>query len=524
MPVNPTHPGVYIQEIPSGVRTITRVATSITAFVGRAERGVVGEPTVCRDFGEFDRRFGGLWSDGPMSYAVDDFFANGGTEAMIVRLFAADEDDGITNLTIGSLRLRAVSEGSWGNRLSGQVSNPEDPASAAETAGRFGLVEDDLFDLTVDDTGSGAGETFRNITVNMSGGAARVDRVLDQSSSLVRLALDDNGDPVLPRTRPSASTTPSGTDGNDGSELGSADFIGSEDERSGIHCLLDADLFNLLCIPPDTRGGTLDRLVRESAAKLCADERAIFIVDPPANWDSDPADAAAKVRADQLDPTKAVLSLAHAADAALFFPRLRKRDPLRGGQMDVFASCGAVAGVIARTDASRGVWKAPAGTEAAVAAVEELTVELTDEEQGLLNPIAVNCLRLLPHIGLVVWGSRTLRGSDQFSDEFKYLPVRRLALFIEESLYRGTDWVVFEPNDEPLWAQIRQSVGAFMQALFRQGALAGSSANDSYFVKCDRETMTQDDIDRGIVNIVVGFAPLQPAEFVVISIRQVHTA
>lgn len=210
--------------------------------------------------------------------------------------------------------------------------------------------------------------------------------------------------------------------------------------------------------------------------------------------------------------------------AALFFPRLRKRDPLLGGQMDTFAPCGAVAGVMARTDANRGVWKAPAGTNASILGAAELTVKFTDAENGLLNPSAVNCLRSFPALGRVVWGSRTLKGSDQLADDFKYVPVRRLALFIEESLYRGTQWVVFEPNDEPLWAQIRLSVGAFMQRLFGQGAFQGASPGEAYFVECDSETATQDDINRGIVNIIVGFAPLQPAEFVIISIQQICSA
>jgi uncharacterized protein len=219
-----------------------------------------------------------------------------------------------------------------------------------------------------------------------------------------------------------------------------------------------------------------------------------------------------------------VLSLTYAANAALYFPRLRKRDPLRGGQMDVFVPCGAVAGVMARTDVNRGVWKAPAGMNATISGAEELTVKLTDDENGLVNPIGVNCLRSFPNLGRVVWGARTLRGSDQLSDDYKYVPVRRLALYIEESLYRGTQWVVFEPNDEPLWALIRLSVGAFMQRLFRQGAFQGASQREAYFVKCDSETTTQDDINRGIVNIVVGFAPLQPAEFVIISIQQIRSA
>ena len=144
-----------------------------------------------------------------------------------------------------------------------------------------------------------------------------------------------------------------------------------------------------------------------------------------------------------------------------------------------------------------------------------------DAENGDLNPLGINCLRSFPVVGRVVWGSRTLRGADQLADEWKYVPVRRTALFIEESLYRGTQWVVFEPNDEPLWAQIRLNVGAFMQGLFRQGAFQGSTPREAYFVKCDKETTTQNDINLGIVNIVVGFAPLKPAEFVIIKLQQI---
>jgi phage tail sheath protein FI len=166
------------------------------------------------------------------------------------------------------------------------------------------------------------------------------------------------------------------------------------------------------------------------------------------------------------------------------------------------------------------VWKAPAGIDATLRGVVELEVKLTDRENGLLNPTGVNCLRAFPEIGRVVWGARTLRGADSLASEWKYVPVRRLALFIEESLFRGTKWVVFEPNDEPLWAQIRLNVGAFMQNLFRQGAFQGTSPRDAYFVKCDRETTTQNDINLGVVNIVVGFAPLKPAEFVVIKLQQ----
>jgi phage tail sheath protein FI len=207
-------------------------------------------------------------------------------------------------------------------------------------------------------------------------------------------------------------------------------------------------------------------------------------------------------------------------NAALFFPRLRQPNFLHDNQMEEFTPSGAVAGVFARTDAQRGVWKAPAGLEATLVGVPALSVALNDPENGELNPLGVNCLRAMPAVGPVVWGSRSLQGDDRLASEWKYIPVRRLALFLEESLYRGTQWVVFEPNDEPLWAQIRLNVGAFMQNLFRQGAFAGRTPQEAYFVKCDRETTTQNDIDRGIVNILVGFAPLKPAEFVVIKLQQ----
>jgi phage tail sheath protein FI len=206
-------------------------------------------------------------------------------------------------------------------------------------------------------------------------------------------------------------------------------------------------------------------------------------------------------------------------NAALYFPRVRMADPELGGALESFPPCGVIAGVMARTDAERGVWKAPANQ--ALLGVSELTVKLTDGENGRLNPQGVNCLRTFPVIGHVVWGARTLDGADALASEWKYVPVRRLALFLEESLYRGTQWVVFEPNDEPLWAQIRLNVGAFMQNLFRQGAFQGTTPREAYFVKCDKETTTQNDINLGIVNILVGFAPLKPAEFVIIRIQQI---
>jgi phage tail sheath protein FI len=209
-----------------------------------------------------------------------------------------------------------------------------------------------------------------------------------------------------------------------------------------------------------------------------------------------------------------------ARNAAVYYPRVLQSDPLRDNQISSFVPCGMIAGLMARTDSSRGVWKAPAGIDAALNGIQGLEVVLTDGENGTLNQVGINCLRTFPVYGRVSWGARTLRGADQAADEYKYIPVRRTALFIEETLFRGLKWVVFEPNDEPLWSQIRLNVGAFMHNLFRQGAFQGTTPRDAYFVKCDKETTTQNDINLGIVNVVVGFAPLKPAEFVIVKLQQ----
>ena len=527
MPITPTYPGVYVQEIESGVRTVAGVATSIAAFVGRTKKGPVAEPTTCFNMGEFNRQFGGLWADSNVSYAVDDFFANGGGQCLIVRLFEEDGDGGFATLTIGTapdqtLELVAKTPGSWGNNLKGTIIRPDtdDPGGAAAAADRYGLTVDDIFDLTIEDTETGVTEVFRTISMNESAGQRRFDNILKAQSNLVSAPEV----PTFSSSRPEHEAASTVSGGNDGLELTDGTYNGDPESKTGMQALRKADTFNLLCIPPDTRTASLPKAVREAAAALCAEERALYIVDPPNEWDANP-DIAAKAALDaQRDATDQVLPLTNARNAALYFPRLVKRDPLRGGQIDAFAPCGAVAGVMARTDVNRGVFKAPAGLASTIANTHALTVKLTDNENGMLNPIGCNCLRSFQNIGRVVWGARTLAGLDVLSDDYKYVSVRRLALFIEESLYRGTQWVVFEGNDEPLWAQIRLSVGAFMQRLFRQGAFQGTSPKEAFFVKCDSSTTTQDDINRGIVNIAVGFAPLQPAEFVVISIQQIRSA
>jgi phage tail sheath protein FI len=734
MPVTPTYPGVYVEEVPSGVRTITGVATSITAFIGRAKRGPVNESVTINSFADFERIFGGLWVDSPMSYAVRDFYLNGGSQAIVVRLFhpffaedadreaalqaaqavkkavddaaeaikevakacsakakeyqgksveekkaadavakaaedaaklpdaspysvsqsalkaagtydegdpkaaaaeavakapgrsasektsavaaAADKAKAYTSeemkktasnlvakatedaaelsgatldsvvkaaadavgvaapltkarLTLNGVTLEAASEGSWGNSLRARVDHDVHLSDAARA---FGLTADDLINLTVRDMSTGVTEQLRNVSVKE--GPRRLDRVLINESNLVRLAGE------LPQKRPEANDAPlqaivadktvdppklgeidaalqlqleAGTtddakeearktaaaaelrkdpfrsnlrsvgvadlQASNGQGLVDKDYVGpgTADNKMGLYALEKADLFNLLCIPADIRDGDTPKEVYREAVKYCKDRRALLIVDPPAKWSAN-RDTAAKTARDGL--TGLGLSSDAACNAALYFPRVVQADPLREGQLDTFVPCGIVAGIISRTDTQRGIWKAPAGLDAAVTGVQRLAANLTDAENGMLNPLGINCLRTFPVAGTVVWGARTLRGADQLADEYKYVPVRRLALYIEESLYRGTQWVVFEPNDEPLWAQIRLNVGAFMHNLFRQGAFQGRTPREAYFVKCDKGTTTQNDINLGIVNIVVGFAPLKPAEFVIISLQQ----
>lgn len=634
MPVAVSYPGVYIEEISSGVRTITGVATSITAFIGRAKRGPVDEPTTINGLADFERIFGGLWQESRLGFAVRDFFLNGGGQAVIVRVFhpkyasssdqseakaaaeavaneaktaagidpnavldeakaknikdkakaKADEfkdksdsekqavqavlttidstskkdakvgdvikaiDDAASKaapvakaqLEVGKsnkLMLEAAYEGAWANNLRVRVDH-ERPKELPESFKAFALVDADLFNLTVRDMKTGDTEVYRNVTVKP--GPRTVDKVLENESKLIKVSkmsadtpeetdkgLNDEDKKIIPFSKDDVEKNKRSmkvkVEAEDGLHLKQEDFTGNnkEADREGLYALerlfARDGLFNLLCIPPykfDDPSGDVDKDLWDKAAKYCEKRRAMLLIDPPSAW---------KRKTDARDNFVGGSNEypgIRSKNAAIFFPRLIQPNALRDNQMEDFVPCGAIAGIFARTDVQRGVWKAPAGIEATLVGVPKLSVPLTDEENGELNPLGINCLRSFPAAGRIVWGSRTLRGADQLADEWKYIPVRRTALYIEESLYRGTQWVVFEPNDEPLWAQIRLNIGAFMHNLFRQGAFQGTTPKEAYFVKCDKETTTQNDINLGIVNIVVGFAPLKPAEFVVIKLQQ----
>lgn len=738
MPVIPTYPGVYVQEVPSGVRTIAGVSTSVTAFLGAAGRGPLNRPVRVLNYADYERRFGGLLLGSYMSYAVLQFFLNGGSEAWIVRL--AKQADPATlvlldNAGNDALQLTACDAGAAGNLIEVRVdyatSNPastfnlnltynpvESPGeviverfenltmnsadaryvvdvldasrlvkaerladlnalvagtSVSADVGDVGTLLDaghDQFRVSVDGkppvtvrlvpgtdnagntptarltnlckgieaalpdatcvrnnntiviTSKSSGETSsvrvlpgltRDLSARLklgtANGGVETDAVAairpklipapgtltgdtlagavnlpDGTHHALKISLD-NGAPVeidlgttainpadLPTlavlvqekvraARPANSAfsgftaraendklvLASGTRGRGSSVVVlAADansiaaelkliagavatpgkeetlqgglevpytpadeavvFAGSRAKREGLYALEEVDIFNLLCMP-----GVTDPDALAEADAYCRERRAFLIVDAPVATVGDP---------EQIVTAVAGTALPKSNFAAVYYPWLQIANPLKNGKLEKFPPSGTIAGLYARTDSARGVWKAPAGTDATLVGVQGVSYSLTDPETGVLNPKGVNCVRVFPVFGAVAWGARTLRGANEMADEYKYIPVRRTALFIEETLYRNLKWVVFEPNDEPLWAQIRLNVGAFLHGLFRQGAFQGRTPREAYFVKCDGETTTQDDINQGIVNIQVGFAPLKPAEFVIITLQQ----
>ncbi|MFJ2171808.1 phage tail sheath family protein [Streptomyces sp. NPDC087851] len=609
MPTHMGYPGVYIEELPSSVRTIASVTTSVTAFVGHTRRGPLNQPVRVTSFADFERRFGGLTSRGAVGYAVHQFFGNGGTVAVIARVAKAGtgKEACVTlNSTEGKsdcpvLEVHAKEPGGWGSRL--RVAVDHDTPTPDRT-----------FNLQVLDARGGARESFTGLSMDPDHGRF-VETVVNSGSGLVRVkALDrDRPDPSGTVSKPFAAKLPAldvelkvkigevereftlhdphhdgeaptnvvelalllerklrslpdapgkhtyagvqvtpfgrriqvvagsidpadvvrfvgecandlGLEGSvnppafaleggeDGDPPGPRDLIGSETAKTGMQALRDVDDVNLLVLPElSAYESTADMVTVVSAAgQLCQERRIFLLVDSPSAWGN-------------VDAARAGIGSFDAVrgdHAALYFPHVQLTDPLTG-RLRAFPPSGAVAGVIARVDSERGVWKAPAGTEARLAGVRSLTVKLTDRENGLLGPLGVNCLRTFPVVGPLVWGARTLAGSDALDSEWKYVPVRRLALHVEESLYRGLQWVVFEPNTEQLWQQIRLKASAYLNDLFRQGAFQGGTPREAYFVKCDKDTTTEADIDNGVVNVVIGIAPVKPAEFVIVKIQQV---
>jgi Bacteriophage tail sheath protein len=511
-------PGVYVEEIPSGVRTITGVATSITLFVGWAARGPINYPVLILSWADFVRVYGGFAAQtnagSPyLGYAVSQFFLNGGTQAYVLRL--ASGDAAAAALKLGGLTFTAgttdangnvvANPGVWAQNYGITIKNQLDPKTKKPN-GRFRVQ------VMLAPLGGGSEavvESYENLAVvnpDPQGAGRYVVDVINKQSSLVTVAVDKGtvnppDDTDSTKASPKLGDTTKGADGTPLLPNTDGKFETALTALATTGSVLDQiDLFNLVCVP-----GEIDPTTLIALGQYCETRRAFLIAD------SDPTVS---------DITKVKLPT-NGKNSAFYYPWVQAPDALDENRPENFPPCGFVAGIYARTDGTRGVWKAPAGTDASVIGASGLSLTLTESQNGVLNPLAVNCIRNFNVYGTVLWGARTMQGNDEVGSEWKYIPVRRTALFIEESLFRALKWVVFEPNDEPLWAEIRLNVGAFMQNLFRQGAFQGKTPSEAYFVKCDKETTTQNDINLGIVNIVVGFAPLKPAEFVVIKIQQI---
>jgi uncharacterized protein len=580
MPGNYTFPGVYVEEIPSGVRPIVGVSTSNTAFVDFFARGPIDKAVRITGFEDFNRQFGGFDRRSEASYAIYQYFLNGGNIAWVVRVITSNAEPATRTLvssTSGAaygsgygtgqfrdaFQVFAASPGLWGNNLQVAIDHKETQPE------EFNLVVRQLVEINGQRQVLQS-EIFRNLNPSEIGPTGLPNmryavNVINSESSLIRLQRlgvggqpESNGEDVIgkpddaiflwlgsdgywgkkdksnPESKPEMNEAKPEWKGHvkfkpeasDGFVPGSPSWSASEGsfallgqdsgklaKNGGIYMLekIAPDIFNILCIPAVANLSESSRKkVLAATARLCEVNRAFLIVDIPPNIKSPDDMTKYKSNSGELPGTNF---------AAVYYPRLNMADPLNENRPKDVGPSGTVAGIYARTDARRGVWKAPAGTEATLEGVDVIRT-LTDLENGGLNPLGVNVLRNFPIYSNIVWGARTLQGADQQASEWKYVPVRRTALYIEESLYQGLKWVVFEPNDEPLWASIRLNVGAFMQNLFRQGAFQGKTPREAYFVKCDKETTTQTDINLGIVNIIVGFAPLKPAEFVIIKLQQ----
>lgn len=500
MSITFTYPGVYIQEIPDSEHTIPRVSTSTTAFIGIAKKGPVDEATTIHSFTGYERIFGGIWDKSNLSIAVAQYFLNGGREAVVVRVhdhakIATFQIDG------SDLRLQASSVGIWGTnldiRISYQLENDIMDKYDNTTA----------FSLTVKDTETKAWEIFRNLSTGR-GDKRYISHLVNKWSNLIRVI-----EPVSELKKPPEGkfklVNDSASDGyrylTDDKIIGNRGLSGT-----GIYSLDEVESISMLCIPPYSEDNTTSKNVYLKALEYCEARRAILIVDPPEKWTT------SKPTIDEIEKEFGNI---RRPNAVVFLPRIKASDHIQKNNGDNFRSLvpsGVVAGMISRIDVKGGVWKGPAGIEVTLVGVFDFTLQLTDEDTEMLNSLGINCLRMIPSSGVVVSGYTTM----STTDEWKYLPVRRTALFIEESLYRGTQWAVFEPNNEVLWSQIRHNVGAFMQGLFRKGAFQGATPEEAYLIKCDHETTKQYDINRGVVNIIVGFAPLKSSEFVILRIQQ----
>jgi len=521
MPINPTYPGIYIEELPGSTHTITPAPTSITVFVGYSHPFKTQNfltAVQLFSFTDYERFFGGFFSsdlfDTRLAYAVNQFFLNGGTNAYIVGLQPQYYDSTPTaypivapSLTIDPLIFTALEPVDLNHPMTIVINNLQ--ASDPMKPNVF-----DTADITI--TYGVRVEAYRKVSLNTANAQnfveTRIGTAAQPISSLVTVAptASGYGTGFAAITATTPQYFPSMTNQlptNFVSTFNPADFFPVFQQDSSLD---KVHIFNLLVLPGITDNGILSE-----ALAFCERKLAFLIMDPPIQYSADGSNnlpLIADAMTTSLLPTS--------PNGALYFPYLLSSD-LQGNTIELPPS-GFVVGIYARTDTNRGVWKAPAGLETIVNNTTGVVERglMNDPRQGVLNPLGINCLRTFPSVGTVVFGARTLVTANPSFEQVRYVPVRRMMLFIEQSLYDSLKWAIFEPNDEPLWFAMRHSVEAFMQTLFRQQAFQGDTPDQAYQVKCDSTTTTQDDINLGIVNLFVAFAPLKPAEFVVVKIAQ----
>jgi phage tail sheath protein FI len=538
MPVTPTFPGIYIEEIQSSAHTITAAPTSIAVFVGYThpfKTNNFGQAVRLFSFTDYEREFGGFFSNsgfdspdqfGSVAHSVNQFFLNGGAECYVVGLKAnalsgspaASGEITAPSVTVGGVVFTGREPTDAAHEMTIRVDNLN-PGSASSPP----ILN--IADVTVTyGTGPGAQfEKFRQISLDPGSDSKpnsnfiqnRLGTADNFISSLVFVDRDKTSFPnhfTLPAGQTSETKfMPPSPEGP--IVFAQSDFTTVFADNQPLDKVA---IFNLLILPGVTENGILSE-----AARFCEKKLAFLIIDPPFISAAD--DLGGQVDGKQTEPIEDLLGdIPVEKNAALYFPYLRSSDPVTGADIEL-PPAGTVAGIFGRTDLNRGVWKAPAGLETSILNSPGVVErgKMTDQQQGVLNQLGVNCLREFPGSGTVVFGSRTMvTANPALKDMWRYVPVRRMALFLEQTLYNNLGWVVFEPNDDPLWTAIRTSVEAFMLGLFRQGAFQGSTPSQAFQVKCDGQTTTQADIDNGIVNIVVAFAPLKPAEFVIIKLAQ----
>jgi phage tail sheath protein FI len=514
MPVTPTYPGLYLEELPSLARTITAAPTSITVFVGYSnpyKTRNFNTAVQIFSFSDYEREFGGLFTSGVfdpnLGHAVNQFFLNGGSVAYVVGLPAAYLDN--TGTVIGTRPAAAPTVTIGTIVFTGR--EPTDLTEMRITIDNVQAAAANAGDITI--TYGNVIESYRGVSLD-SGPANNpnprfIETVLGTqalpASQLVTVAPVAAGyGNAMPTAN--ATTVDMNLPPNLARTFSPADFTAAFRADQSLD---KVQIFNLLCVP-----GVSDATVVSAALAFAESKLAFVIVDPPREAAADASGAAPAIQT-------LVPGIPKSPNGALYFPYLQSTNPLTSLAMELPPS-GFVAGKFADTDLKRGVWKAPAGLETSIATTPGVVARgrMTNQRQGVLNPLGVNCLRTFPDAGTVIFGARTLVTANQAFQQWRYVPVRRMALFLEQTLMNNLTWAVFEPNDRPLWIALRNTVNDFLLGLFNQHAFQGDTPSQAFKVVCDETTTTQADIDNGIVNIIVAFRPLKPAEFVIIKISQ----